>query len=103
MGGCTGESLHEPNLKENTVAESNPRRVQIATRLKRYMCKLQQLLYRRSMLTIILPLVDGSKLIVLGDENNLEALKNRSLGEICPSIIFSEVVLDGPGVWERSI
>jgi hypothetical protein len=40
--------------------------------------------------------------IVLDHDNDLEALKNRPLGEIHPSIIRVQSVLDGPGVWERS-
>ncbi|EKM77754.1 hypothetical protein AGABI1DRAFT_101482 [Agaricus bisporus var. burnettii JB137-S8] len=40
--------------------------------------------------------------IVLDDDNDLEALKIRPLGEIHPSILRLQIVLDGPEVWERS-
>jgi hypothetical protein len=41
--------------------------------------------------------------IVLDDDNDLEALKNRPLGEIHPSILRVKSVLDRPDVWERSV
>jgi hypothetical protein len=42
--------------------------------------------------------------IVLDQDNDLEALKKRDLGEIDPSILGALVVqvLEGPDVWERS-
>jgi hypothetical protein len=40
--------------------------------------------------------------IVLDDDNNLEALKDRPLGDIDPSILRVRDILEGPDVWERS-
>jgi hypothetical protein len=46
---------------------------------------------------VTMPLV-----IVLDDDDDLEALKRRPLGDIDPSILRMLVVLEGPDVWERS-
>jgi len=40
--------------------------------------------------------------IVLDDDNNLEVLKGRSLGDVDQSILRVQDILEGPGVWERS-
>jgi hypothetical protein len=40
--------------------------------------------------------------IVLDDDDDLEALKQRPLGDVHPSIRRVEVILEGPDVWERS-
>ena len=41
--------------------------------------------------------------IVLDDDNDLEALKARPLGEVNQSILRMKSVLDGPDVWERAV
>jgi len=40
--------------------------------------------------------------IVLDEDNDLEALKARPLGDVDPSILRMQSVLEGPDVWERS-
>jgi hypothetical protein len=40
--------------------------------------------------------------IVLDDDDDLEALKQRPLGDVDPSILRIQIVLEGPDVWERS-
>jgi hypothetical protein len=40
--------------------------------------------------------------IVLDQDNDLEALKERELGDIDPSIIGASSVLEGPDVWVRT-
>jgi hypothetical protein len=40
--------------------------------------------------------------IVLDDDDDLEALKQRPLGDVDPSIRRVQVILEGPDVWERS-
>src|SRR5882757_6293775 len=40
--------------------------------------------------------------IVLDDDDDLEALKQRPLGDVDPSILRMLVILEGPDVWERS-
>jgi hypothetical protein len=46
---------------------------------------------------VTMPLV-----IVLDDDDDLEALKQRPLGDVDPSILRIQVILEGPDVWERS-
>ena len=40
--------------------------------------------------------------IVLDDDNDLEVLKGRSLGNVDQSILRVKDILEGPDVWERS-
>lgn len=40
--------------------------------------------------------------IVLDDDDNLEVLKGRSLGDVDLSILRVQDILEGPDVWERS-
>ena len=40
--------------------------------------------------------------IVLDDDNDEETLRQRPLGDIHPSILRAEEILEGPHVWKRA-